>query len=407
MASKKGDFFSMTGNNFILISNSCICKTDVVNISPSEIKKTFKLLGDSNKTLKFAFSPGRGMVRLDKNGTVDSDNVLTELVSLPSRNESRLFKFFSDYGFLFPVGLNDYEAFEPESLFSMIDRIKAITHLLSALGEPKKDYIKILGLSLYLQLAEEIVLDLETAETEAARTCPHKIGQVIINASNLSETDDWFLAEETITVVDTILSPHYSLDVNEYNNIVGNLDADVSSMSISQIYKNVAVLYLNAPDLPREVRTAIDLLFHYQRSIGAIESIDATGTIHHVRENDARKKYLKEFNNAMGEATITFAKATIRDELDFNLLGIVPRYNTDNMAPAWQVEDLRTGLYMSIFYMQPETELYRECSNPNCNNSYLVKTTSSKRRYCSDSCRNATAQRSHRRKLKERKGQLR
>ena len=103
MDNPKEKFLVMTNNLFTFDSYSCDCVTDIENIRPGEVKKTLKIQGLADQPIRFAFAPDKGMVRLAKSGSIDSDRILTQLLSLPENNIDKLFEFFKDYGFFFPM----------------------------------------------------------------------------------------------------------------------------------------------------------------------------------------------------------------------------------------------------------------------------------------------------------------
>ena len=62
------------------------------------------------------------------------------------------------------------------------------------------------------------------------------------------------------------------------------------------------------------------------------------------------------------------------------------------MTPSWEIDDLLSALYFSIFYLNSELELYRQCANPRCSKWFLVRTTTTKKKYCSQECFNRVTQ---------------
>lgn len=113
---------------------------------------------------------------------------------------------------------------------------------------------------------------------------------------------------------------------------------------------------------------------------------------------------LDAFTKEMKESLVEIARYIIGEEINTNLNGIHPVYNADTIAPSWKVDNL--SLYFSIFYLKPDLELYRPCENPNCGKYFLVKTTSTKTRYCSTECCNRVTQARYRKKRRERAEQL-
>lgn len=391
-------FFSFTDNLFTFESCSCDCVTDIENVRPGIVKETVKIQGLAESPVRFAFAPSKGMVRLAQTGAINSDRILTELLSIPEGDTKKLFTFFKEYGFFFPVSTDGYEAIELEPLHGLINRIKAVVRLISALGEARKDYMKILGLMLYLQLSLPIVLSFECFGGQPFSTCEHALFTELARASSLPEPDPSSLPydAETYIVPDTIFAPAFELNIDEYGNIVGGFDTTPGAAQ-SQVYKDIARLYRNAPHLSPELRAAIDFLFHFQHSIGVIKGFTADGGVEfYDTGTNVRARYTASFSDRMKESLLAMAKIVVRDEIGYNLYGMRPRYDVETMSPAWEIQDLLTAIYVSIFFIRPGVQLYRKCANPSCDRSFLVSTTSKKQKYCGDSCRNATAQRAHR-----------
>lgn len=391
-------FFSLTDNLFTFESCSCDCVTDIENVRPGVVKETVKIQSLADSPVRFAFAPSKGMVRLARTGAINNDRILTELLSIPDGETKKLFTFFKEFGFFFPVKSDGYEAIEVQPLYGLINRIKAVVRLISALGEPRKDYMKILGLTLYLQLTPPIVLSFECFGGQPFLTCEHALFFELARASLLPEPDLSSLPydAETYSVPDTIFPPAFELNIEEYGNIVGGF-AVTPGAAQSQMYKDVTRLYRNAPRLPHELRTAVDFLFHFQHSVAIIKGFTAAGYVEfYDTPENVKARYAESFSARIKESLIAIAKTTVSDEIGYNLGGMRPRYDVETMSPAWVIQDMLTGIYVSIFFMRPGIQLYRKCANPSCDSSFLVSTTSKKQKYCDNSCRNAAAQRAHR-----------
>lgn len=392
-------FFTLIDNLFTFESFGCDCVTDVENVRPGLVKETVKIQALADSPLRFAFAPSRGMVRLAQTGAINSDRILTELLAIPDGNTKKLFAFFKEYGFFFPVSIDGYEAIEIDPLYNLINRVKAVIRLISALGEAKKDYKRILGLTLFLQLSSPIIMTFECFGGRPYPSCEHPLFTELAKASSLPQLDRASLPydADTYSVPDTIFSPAFELSIEEYGNIVGGFETGTPGTAQSQLYKDITRLYCSAPRLSPELRCAIDFLFHFQHSIAVIKAFTATGDIEfYDTDENIKTRYAASFSDRMKESLIVMAKVAVRDEVGYNLEGMRPRYDVETMSPAWEIQDLLTGIYVSIFFMRPGVELYRKCQNPNCDRSFLVKTTSAHRKYCDDSCRNAAAQRAHR-----------
>ena len=399
MNSPNERFFSLTDNLFTFESFVCDCVTDIENVRPGVVKETVKIQGLASSPVRFAFAPSQGMVRLAQTGAIHSDRILTELLAIPDGHTKKLFAFLKKYGFFFPVSTAGYEAIEVEPLHGLINRVKAVVRLISALGETRKDYKRILGLMLFLQLTHPVVLEFECFGGTPRPTCEHSLYTELARASAYPQLNQSTLAYDAVSysVPDTIFNPVFEFSIEEYGNIVGGFDAVTPGAAQSQLYKDIARLYLNAPRLSPELRRSVDFLFHFQHSVAIIKGFTPAGDIEfYDTDENVKLRYAASFSDRMKESLLTMAKLVVRDEVGYNLEGMRPRYDVETMSPAWEIQDMLTGIYVSIFFMRPGVELYRKCQNPNCDRSFLVKTTSAHRKYCEDSCRNAAAQRAHR-----------
>lgn len=404
MAQSRNDIFlALTENMFTLTSNACECMTDIEHLSKTEVRQTLKVRSRLDAPLRFVFAPEKGLVSLTSAGAVASERILTELISLPEGDVRALEEFFEKYGFLFPVSGEELEAVEMKAVWGVVNRVRAVVILMSELEAPRKDYMKILALTLYLLM--ETPAEIKVLLYDAPYiTCDHSFSNVYANIAQISETDDIrdAFVSDTYRISDTMFRPYYNLSISEYNDILSDTSARPGAAE-SELYKTITYLYRNAVDVGNDCRLIIDFLFHFQSQIGIIESWTAQGKLTFYESDTTRTtNYAREFGDQMKQALVRIAKNVIKEELDYNLRGVLPIYDADAMAPSWFISDLLSALYFSVFYMHPGTELYRRCANTTCNRYFLVKTTSSRQKYCSASCSNAAAQRSHRKRLKER-----
>lgn len=170
-------------------------------------------------------------------------------------------------------------------------------------------------------------------------------------------------------IVDSTQANSYLFDIAEYNNIMDDY-------SLSPLYTASVSLFVNYSGTPEE-RSAIDVIFHYL--------------------HDGESMTISE---KMKDSIDKLAKRVIGDELNHNLKDIVPVYDIEKMSPSWKVESLLSAMYLSLFYLKPDTQLYRQCENPNYNNYFMVKTTSTRTKYCCTRCANSVTQSRYRRKQK-------
>ena len=231
MDNPKEKFFTLTDNLFTFSSNACDCVTDVENIRPGEVKETVKIQSLPNNPVRLAFAPSRGMVLLASNGSIKSDHVLSDLLAIPETDKDKMFKFFTDFGFFFPVSANDYEAIDIDSLYGLVRRIKAVVNLMSAIGETRKDYLKILGLVTFLLFEEPVELSFSCFGNEPFKTCEHALFHEVESISSMRGAVDSEYnhydpdnEQEVYTVPDTIYPPTYRLSCYDLLNIVGGFD---------------------------------------------------------------------------------------------------------------------------------------------------------------------------------------
>ena len=391
-------FFTLTDNLFTFSNFVCDCVTDVENIKPGEIKETVKMQALPNKPVRFAFAPSYGMVRLADTGAINSNRILSDLLNIQKGKKDMLFSFFTEYGFFFPLSASGYEAVDIDALYSIVERIKALVALMGSIGEAKKNYKKILSLVLYLNLTPPTEVHFSCFGGEIFKTCEHTLYTEMAKAALLPQfAASTIFDDDSYTIDDTIFSPSYRFNIDEFNNIIGGYAKTVAGNGSAQMFKDITRLYCNAPNLSYELRQYVDLLFHFQHSIAVVKNYDSDGNIEYYdTDENVRLRYSSNFNDPMKRALINVAKVTVRDEIECNLGGMRPQYDIETMSPSWEIQDLLTGIYVSLFFMRPGIELYRKCSNPSCNRMFLVNTTSAKRKYCSASCRNAATQRAHR-----------
>lgn len=396
MEVKREDFFE--NNLFRYESYSCYCAKDIQHIAPgTEPITTLKLQSLPTKNIRFAFAAKEGLLRLASTGSTEEKNILASLISLPDGNTDVLFDFFEKNGFLFPISDCEYESVDAHTMLELVNRIKATVQLMSAIEESRKNYQVILNLTLYLLLSEPVSIKVMSLE-EPYTTCRHPFYEEIEKAPHLQIVDRGQEAFDkyTYTITDTIYPPTFELDINEYNDIMGGYMTSMPG-SDDHRFKAVVNLYCNKLNADISIRLITDFLFHYQYEVGIIRSFNYDRGIQYYRQPDTTK-----FNDHMKKALIDIARLVIGEEINKNLDGIHPQYNITTMSPSWRVGSLMGAIYFSIFYMKPGLELYRRCANPNCGQYFLVKTTSTRNKYCCPECGNATAQRNYRKRQNER-----
>lgn len=384
-------------NVFALQSYGCDCVEDIEHTVPGMPPlKTYKFQSDSENPLLFGYRAKTGLSRIAANGTTEEDNILGALIALPTKKPSDLYNFFKRNGFLFPVSSSEYERMDASLLYEFILRIKATVELMTTVNEIHKDYNKITHLTLYLMLSEQLHIDMASLP-KPYTTCKHTFIDVLSKASALPlgwEHQQEAFEKDTYTILDTIYKPSYELNINEYNSIISGTCID-GTIPITPLYRQIVQLYCNYNGTATERKT-IDFLFHLHHDFSQLRTWDMVNGLSFLAPTD-----LSTMSDEMKSTTIDIARFVLGEEINANLSGIFPVYDVHTMSPSWKVDSLLSAVYFSIFYLKPDLELYRQCANPRCQKYFLVKTTSTRTKFCSTECCNRVTQDRYRKKKRE------
>lgn len=388
MPQLKDNFFE--GILFRFESCSCDCVMDVKHIAPgAEPNYEYKVQALPEKKLLFAYAAKKGLVRIAPNGSIEEENILGDLLSLPDKSFKDVVSFLNKNGFLFPVSTDYYEGFEAAQFFGTINRLRTVVELMTAANEIEKDYQKIADLTLQLLFAGDITIQTGSMEKPyVARH--HAYMDLLASAPGLSyERQQEAFDSDYYSVQDTIFGT-YQLNIQEYNDIISG-SSDVPGFD-DPAFRQITAMYVNysGEGMTRQIT---DFLFHYFHDVGVV--CFENGISYYSKPNP------QAFTDGMKSSLVTIANYLIGDEINANLGGIHPIYNSETMSPSWKVDNLLCAAYFSIFYMKPDLELYRQCANPNCNRYFLVKTTSTRKKYCSTECCNCVTQTRYRKKRRE------
>lgn len=396
MAENADNFFE---NNLFRFENSpCDCAVDTRNIAPGQAPETtIKVQSIPGDKIQFAFAPTEGLVRLGDKGALVEKNLLGKLIEIKTGDTATLFNYFERNGFLFRISDTEYEPIETQQMFELIRRLRTTVELLSALGAIKKDYQKILGLSLYLILSNPIEISFSTMVTPY-KTCKHDFLTKLEAAYEYPAPEyyqDQLYAEECVTVPDTLLHEPYKFDMQLYIPVLqGSGDEHWIPGSSCNLFRQTAILYAHAIHETKITRQIVDFLFHYFCDVGVVSDVNEDGSIVYYKEPN-----LKEITPEMKKRIIGIAKYVIGEEINANMADVHPVYDAKKMTPSWSVDTLLGGLYFSIFYMKPNLELFRRCRQ--CGTFFPVRATSTRKVYCSDECRNRYQQTMHRKRKRE------
>lgn len=363
-------------------SCSCDCVEDIEHVAPGkEPISHFKLQAIPEHPILFGYAAKDGLVRIAPNGTVEERNILGTLISLVNKPTKELIFFLKNNGFLFPVSTSSYENFDKAALLGIINRLKMTVELMTATNEIIKNFKKICDLTLSLLFSEDFSIKTDSMK-QAYYSCHHSYVDMLKNPPvQLSYTrqQEGFNGY-TYNINDSIYGT-YNLDIQDYNDIIGGYKSVPEYRT--EFYQNVTYMFLNydKQDINKKIS---DFLFHFLYDMNGDSS--------------------NEFSNEMKSVLIDISKYVIGEEINANLDGIHPIYNSNTMTPSWKVDSLLCAVYFSIFYLKPDLELYRPCDNPKCGRYFLVKTTSTRIRYCSQECCNRVTQDRYRKRKREKEG---
>lgn len=361
---------------------SCDCVEDIEHVAPgAEPISKFKLQALPEQPLLFGYAAKDGLVRIASNGTISERNILGTLISLTNKPKKELISFLKENGSLFPISDEKYETFPEDKIYGIINRLRMTVELMTATSEIKKNYQKICDLTIQLLLSDEISIGTSGMET-AYFSCHHRYVDLVKNPpfqiSDEHEQDNF--DGETYYIRDSIYGT-YKLDISDYYEILGGY-CTIPGFTPG-FYQNLTTAFLNL-ETDDILKKTNDFLFHYLHDMVRINKID--------------------FSDEMKAALIEIAKYVIGEEINANLNGIHPVYNSETMTPSWKVDSLLCAAYFSIFYLKPDLELYRPCDNPRCGKYFLVKTTSTRNRFCSQECCNRVTQDRYRKRKREKEG---
>lgn len=397
------------GNTFTYSNNKCDCLLDTRHNDDGT--KFFELkIRANDDSIDFAYN---------KEGLVcNKKNALEDLLSLKEDNVEDAIKYFEDYGFLFQNLSKSYTTYKYDDITFVIRRIKYTVNILSMLCSPKYDYPQLLFMVSYLLfnsiqissfykspvsplkeyvenpfLISEIPYDpsdpdvviIEQRESSWYTNDPDnglKFGKTIFDVPH-----DAFIVPDRFSV-----DENYSLYFEVYNN--SKIETESISYEKAMIY-----LFRNYNDKNSIWREFIEFFFHFQIDVEPITKFDVNKM---ELFDDMSTKTAPFFENKLfQEGLIHIAQLTVKFELDEMLKGVTPKYDIQNQSPAWEIDNLVTALYFSIFYHNFNVSIFKKCHRDICWKYFEVSSTNSKKKYCSNECQNADAQKRHRRKMVE------
>ena len=255
MSKNISDFFL---NNFFEYENcSCVCQKETVYSVPGQPPHyNLKLCSVPEQTLRFSYAAQKGLNQSGNAGGVISENILGQLLALPTHDIDATIKFFEKYGFLFPISSEEYESIDDYALLEIVNRVKATVRLMGTIAG-NRDYKNMLILTTYLLFSDPVSIKLTTQEYTTCKHTFKKMLEEYCNMPNLSSNQEVF-DSGYISVSDTLCKGYNKVSTDDVIAMsCGDGIYNVSG-STTQHFANLFALYTNFPTEDTNLRTIID-----------------------------------------------------------------------------------------------------------------------------------------------------
>ena len=251
----------------------------------------------------------------------------------------------------------------------------------------KKNYTNIFIKLTYLLFSKSVTIETKKGTFS---TMEHPFTSLIHSYSDMPniQRNQELLDNGYISVNDLIKNENVKIYSDELKNMVYDEGIDNLKGSKDPLFKHLFALYTNFQTDNENLIYIIDFYYNYQKLMGIVDEAKPNKIKYYEKEK-------VELSEELKVAILKVAEITISEEINGNIASIHPYYSYGTLTPSWKLSNFLEALYFSIFYMQPEVELYKECENPSCkrNKYFLVKTTKQNKKYCCAECANAAAQR--------------
>lgn len=416
----------MESNGFstnILFSFSCPkvnCLVDVSHNDTGAASYTFRVQAKKAESINYAYYSQKGLCRLP-----DKSEVVSRLSILDVTNVNDVEKFILEYGFFFPCSTDHYYSFSFDAISAALIRYQDVVLLLCSITENNSDAVTLFRIMKILFSTIHVTLPPDGDDQYIPY--PHPFTKMLQNLESIDtlnhihETPEvdglgYFEIYDTVhECKDTVYAEDYHYTVNEWNESIVDYrrfheiidEAEENKIYLECFTKAFLMKgYVHMPPSKHNTKLIFDLMQSLLDRNNRDYIYDFLSAIsNHPYSKDCGldlSTYILSIDNKQKAAILTVAKNTLKDELDYNLHSVTPIYDINTMGPAWNIPDLFTAAWFSIFYLRTDYEMYRFCANPNCKNTPLFTVTSTNQRkiYCCDACRNAAAQLRHNRKKK-------
>lgn len=397
-----------TGNIFSYSNHKCECLCDIRH--DDEGLEFYELrIRSKDDTIDFAYN---------KDGLIcDNKKALIELISLKDNNVAEVQKYIETYGFLFQVPSGIYTKFKYDDISSVVRRINYTTKILSMLCDDDCNYSELLFMVSYLIFNSTNIGTFYNSPSNPIKelvTNPFSIPEIPYDPNDpdtvveelekrnvlVMDNEKWTTIEKSVPVYfDAFVVPDIYMKSNKFDLYYKDYIESKQHLKSSPYYNAMVYLFRNYENTDSIWRKFIEFFFHIQHDVAPITKFDTSKM---ELFDDMSAKIAPFFESKIfQEGLKDIAQLTVKFELDEMLKGITPKYDIQNKAPSWEIDNLVSALYFSIFYYNFKVSVIKRCYWKNCWKYFEVSTTNSKKKYCSDACQNAAAQMRHRKKSKQ------
>ncbi|NLO41945.1 MAG: CGNR zinc finger domain-containing protein [Bacteroidales bacterium] len=376
------------------------------NVETGLLQPSYLIRVNPSKSIRTAYIPGEGLQVVGEKEIASKNNILGEFLALKKDDSTSYKDFFSKYGFLFPIDAGDeYQRISIKQIDALKNRLFAFVLLVNnqyfdqnAIEKNKRNFEELLNASLFLLLTsapkvmveDEVIFEVEE----------NSLMKVLNGVTGYDEQPQDFIEE-----ADGFKRPAYraTIVIEEENYIYLSNDEYLKYVSeenqVPQWCKNVYRIFINKDNFTdnEEVKFAVDFLFYFIRKYTPFDFSESYPIADFT--NDIYEQLNED--EIMKKALIKLSKYIIKSEFERNLKDVTPIYDVENMSPNWKLPSLFSALYFSLFYLDANESMYRQCSNVYCGQYFEVPKTNRRKKYCCAACGNAANQR----RYKSRKNQ--
>lgn len=380
-------------------SYQALVEVDTIHNNHTGAGKTIYFNIEANRRcpIKYGYQPGKGLVKFNTdNGSIEDNNILGELLNVSRNEPKKLVKFFMKYGTLFINERYSFTKYNYSTLLKVIDRLRWTVELMSQICEPsQRNYKTLLKLifCLFYDRDIEILNHNKICFYKRTNELKQELETHIRSGSSYQyldngraqANDEIDIETHTFEIEDCIYGKQ-TISIKEFEDIMGKSTRWTPTIN--------ALAFLHFENRNSKHIILWDLLYHFFK-----ENREMQFQIEHLQFSQLDNHNFK-IKDEFKEAILKVGKGMLASEINAHINNVRPQYSFDKLEPTWVVNDLITALYLSLFYMKPNVELIRKCQNPNCDRYFIIKTSSSRTKYCCTACGNAMAQARYRQNKK-------